>query len=111
MTNTHKDLDVWKLGVDLVLQVYVTTKGFPKEESYGITSQLRRSAVSIPSNIAEGYARESKKELIHYLYISLGSLSKLETQLIISIKLGYIKDESKLDDVEIIRRMLLNLIK
>ena len=87
MTNTHKDLDVWKLGIELVQEVYEVTKVFPKEEMYGLTSQIRRAAVSIPSNIAEGYARESIKELIRFLYISLGSLSELETQLIISIKL------------------------
>ena len=87
MTNTHKDLDVWKLGIELVQEVYEVTKVFPKEEMYGLTSQIRRAAVSIPSNIAEGYARESIKELIRFLYISLGSLSELETQLLISIKL------------------------
>ena len=111
MTNTHKDLDVWKSGIVLVEDIYKITKLFPNEELYGMVSQMRRASVSIPSNIAEGYARDSKKELIHYLYISLGSLSELETQLIISTNLGYIKDESKLDDVEILRRMLLNLIK
>ena len=111
MTNTHKDLDVWKLGIELVEDIYKITKLFPNDELYGMVSQMRRASVSIPSNIAEGYARDSKKELIHYLYISLGSLSELETQLIISTNLGYIKDESKLGDIEILRRMLLNLIK
>ena len=111
MTNTHKDLDVWKLGIVLVEDIYKITKLFPNDELYGMVSQMRRASVSIPSNIAEGYARDSKKELIHYLYISLGSLSELETQLIISTNLGYIKDESKLGDIEILRRMLLNLIK
>jgi len=78
-TNTHKDLDVWKLGIKLVQDIYMHTKSFPKEEVYGLTSQLRRSAVSIPSNIAEGYARAGNKELIQFLYIALGSPSELDT--------------------------------
>lgn len=90
-TNTHKDLDVWELGIKLVEVIYAFTKYFPKEEIYGLTSQLRRSAISVPSNIAEGYARAGNKELIHFLYIALGSLSELETQIIISINLKYIK--------------------
>ena len=111
MTNTHKDLDVWKLGIQLVGDIYASTKSFPKEEVYGLTSQLRRSAVSIPSNIAEGYARAGNKELVHFLYISLGSLSELETQIIISINLKYIQDDILLESIEIVRRKLLNLIK
>ena len=110
-TNTHKDLDVWKLGIELLQKIYEATKRFPSEELYALTSQLRRSAVSIPSNIAEGYARESKREQIHYLYISLGSLSELETQLIISVKLNYLSKDSLLNVIEEIRRKLLNLIK
>lgn len=74
---THKDLDVWKLSVELVLDIYKITKNFPKEEIYGLTSQIRRSAISIPSNIAEGAGRNSKKEYVHFLYNSLGSLSKI----------------------------------
>ena len=109
--STHKDLDVWKLAIDLVERIYEVTKLFPKEELYGLTSQLRRSAVSVPSNIAEGYARNGIKELMHFLYISLGSLSELETQIIISIKLNYTKDESLIMEIEIIRKKLLNLIK
>jgi len=76
----HKDLDVWKRSMDLVQLIYEYTKLFPKEEMYGLTSQMRRAAVSIPSNIAEGAARKGDKEFIQFLMLSLGSLSELETQ-------------------------------
>ncbi len=95
---THKDLDVWKNSISFVTDIYSITKNFPKEEVYGITSQIRRSAVSIPSNIAEGAGRNHVKENIQFLYISLGSLSELETQLIISHNLGFIDNEI-LDDI------------
>ncbi len=108
---THKDLDVWKLGMDLVEEIYKMTKTFPKEELYGLTSQMRRSAISIPSNIAEGAARKGNAEFIQYLYISLGSLSELETQVLISIRLKYLNDESLLDSITIISKKLINLIK
>ncbi len=110
-SQTHKDLEVWKQGIDLVERIYSITNHFPKEELFGLTSQIRRSAISIPSNIAEGYARASRKELTQFLYISLGSLSELETQIIIALKLGFINDEQLLQDIEIVRRKLLNLIK
>ena len=90
---THKELEVWKRGIELVSFVYRVTKEFPLEELYGLTNQIRRSAVSVPSNIAEGSARSSRKELIHFLYISLGSLSELETQMIIARNLGFLSHE------------------
>ena len=108
---THKDLDIWKIGIDLVEAIYEATKNFPKEEMYGLASQMRRAAVSIPSNIAEGAARNSKKEFIQYLYIALGSLSELETQIIISAKLKYPQDNAITDTMEKLRRKLLNFIK
>src|SRR5690625_6766593 len=80
----------------MVNEMYQITKDFPKEESYGLTSQIKRSAVSVPSNIAEGAARNSNKEYIHFLYIALGSLMELDTQLLISYNLQYIKKQ-KLD--------------
>jgi four helix bundle protein len=85
--STHKDLDVWKLGIDLVEQVYKLTATFPKEELYGLVSQIRRAAVSIPANIAEGAARQSQKEYVQFLYIGLSSLSELETHLEIAKRL------------------------
>jgi four helix bundle protein len=86
---TYKDLDVWIRTRGLVKEIYLLTKEFPKEEMYGLSSQMRRSAVSIPSNIAEGYGRKSKNETIHFLHIARGSLYELETQLYISFDLGY----------------------
>ena len=80
----HKDLEVWKKSMDLVSNIYKITESFPNKEIYGLTNQIRRSAVSVPSNIAEGAARSSKKEFIQFLYIALGSLAELETQMIIA---------------------------
>jgi len=88
-TKTHKDLEIWKEGIELVTKIYKLTKDFPDKELYGLTSQMRRAAVSYPSNISEGAARDSITEYIRYIYISLGSLSELETQLIISRNLGF----------------------
>ncbi|MDD2345903.1 MAG: four helix bundle protein [Dysgonamonadaceae bacterium] len=90
---THKDLDAWKNSIGLVTDVYKTTQGFPKIEQFGLTNQIRRSAVSVPSNIAEGAGRKYKKEFIQFLFISLGSLAELETQLIISNNIDYISEE------------------
>lgn len=108
---THKDLDIWKRGIEFVEEIYKTTDNFPKEEKFGLISQIRRAAISYPSNIAEGAARFSKKEFIQYLYISLGSLSEVETQIIIAIKLQYLKATNLLEDIEVLRRMTLNFIK
>jgi len=94
---THKDLEVWKKSIEMVSMIYLVTKSFPKEELYGITNQIRRAAVSVPSNIAEGSGRNSPKEFVQFLYISTGSLSELETQIIISRNLGYINDKQKND--------------
>lgn len=110
---THKDLDVWKKSVLLVTSIYELTKSFPKDEIYGITNQIRRSAVSVSSNIAEGSARQGNKKFIHFLYISLGSLSELETQLIISNNLKYISDSSfkrMMNNLDEIGKMLTGLI-
>jgi len=108
---THKDLDVWKMGLDLVERVYRITGKFPKDEQFGLTSQLRRAVVSIPSNIAEGAARSSKREYVQYLYISLGSLAEAETQLIIANRLQYLNDQDIMENIEHLRRKLLNFIK
>ena len=108
---THKDLDVWKEAMSLVKEIYSLTTNFPKEETYGLASQMRRAAVSIPSNIAEGAARNSGKEFIQFLYVSLGSLAELETQLLLSRELGFLKNEGINGSIERIRKMLLGLIK
>ena len=90
---THKDLEVWKRSIQMVTKIYKETTNFPKEELYGITSQIRRSAISIPSNIAEGAGRNHTKEFIQFLYISMGSLAELETQLIIANNLNFLTNE------------------
>jgi four helix bundle protein len=108
---THKDLEVWKKSIDLVTYVYKITKDFPKEELYGLTTQMRRSAISIPSNIAEGAARKNIKEFIQFLYVALGSFSELETQLIISKNLYYLKSDNLSEEYASIGKMLISLIK
>ena len=85
----HHKLKVWKRAIDFVTGIYKLTEGFPKEEIYGLIGQMRRAAVSIPSNIAEGAARDSKREFRKFLSIAQGSASELETQLIIAEKLGF----------------------
>ena len=76
----HKDLDVWKKGMDLVEKIYSISNSFPDSERFGLTSQIRRAAISVPSNIAEGTGRKSDKELLQFISMALGSLAELETQ-------------------------------
>ena len=90
---THRDLRVWQQSIDFVSSIFLMTRSLPKEELFGLVSQMRRAAVSVPSNIAEGYARGKDKEKIHFLRISSGSMSELETQLTLCLKLGYISQE------------------
>ena len=111
IVKTHKDLEIWQRSMSLVEKIYSKTKALPQEEIYGLTSQTRRSAISIPSNIAEGAARQSNREFIQFLYVALGSLSELETLFMIAERLGYIKDESIINDIEVLRRQLLNFLK
>ncbi len=109
--NDYKELDVWKKGIALVVAIYETIKKFPKEETYALADQIKRAAVSIPSNIAEGASRNSKKEFIQFLSIALGSTSELETQIIIAEKVGYIQNGENLrSDITIVRKMLNALI-
>ena len=90
----HKNLDAWKNSIELTVQTYHLTKVFPKSERFGLTSQMRRAAVSVASNIAEGAGRNSKKEFIRFLNTAQGSLSELDTQVIICKQLGYISDDT-----------------
>lgn len=109
---THRDLEVWKKSMDFAELIFYETKKFPKDEIYGLISQLRRSSVSTASNIAEGAARESSKEFIHFLYIALGSLAESETQLLLAKRFQYIADEKKYFQImSEIRGMILGLIK
>ena len=90
---SYQDLIVWQKAIDLVVQVYATTRTFPKDELYGLNSQMRRAAVSVPSNIAEGHSRASTGEFKQFLGHARGSLAELETQLTIAAKLGYLSTE------------------
>src|SRR5450755_5060071 len=91
--STYRDLIVWKKSVELVTEVYAITKGFPRDEIYGLTSQLRRSAVSVPSNIAEGQGRATKGEFVQFLANARGSLYELKTQTLIAKELGFLSPE------------------
>jgi len=111
---SYKDLNIWKRSIVAVEDIYKITKNFPKEEIYGLTSQLRRSAVSIPSNIAEGFARFSNKEYKQFLFISLGSCAELSTQIIISLQLEYLESKEAdqlLNEIDEISKMTMSLIK
>ena len=111
---SYKELDVWKKGIEIVDVVYKMTGTFPKEERYGLATQMRRAAVSIASNIAEGFARQHTKEYQQFCYIALGSCAELETQLIIAQRRNYVSSEtfSELEDyLDHESRMLMNLIK
>ena len=108
----HKDLDVWKKSMSLVEEIYKLTVSFPANEMYGLTSQIKRAAVSVPSNIAEGSGRKGDKEFIQFLYISLGSVAEVETQVLLAQRLGFIEEnELILKDIEDIKQMLNGLIR
>ena len=113
MLKHYRELKVWQKAYNLCLDIYKVTKDFPKEERYGLTSQIRRSAVSIPSNIAEGYGRKTTQEYIHFLYIAYGSNCELETQVLLSIDLRYLKKKDSVrikEGIEEVERMLKGLI-
>jgi four helix bundle protein len=109
---TYRDLLVWQKSIDLVTKIYQATKAFPKEENYGLVLQIRRCAVSVPSNIAEGYGRNSTNDYLRFLQIALGSLFEIQTQAQIALNLGYLdKDDFKevYDSSREIERMLSSL--
>ena len=111
---THKDLQVWNNSIELVKIIYRITNEFPSNEIYCLTNQIRRAIISIPSNIAEGAGRHSRKEFVRFLQIAMGSLSELETQLIISENLGYLQKnilEDLINKMNLIRAQLIGLIK
>jgi four helix bundle protein len=110
---SYRDLKVWRKGIDLVKDVYALLDKFPKHEHYALADQLRRSAVSVPSNIAEGQARQHTKEFRQFLYAALGSAAEVDTQFVIACELGYVSDKEALriaEQVGEIRRMTYTLI-
>jgi four helix bundle protein len=114
MMKNYKDLKVWQKSYQLSLVIYKTTKGFPKEERYSLTSQIRRAAVSVPSNIAEGYGRKTTPDYIRSLYIAYGSHCELDTQILLAGEIGYITPVQLKNiqiDIAEVERMLKALIK
>lgn len=107
---SYKDLIVWQKSIRLVSEIYKISKKFPVEERYGLTSQIQRAAVSVPSNIAEGRGRRSRKDFVQFLYFSLGSLAELDTQLIIAKELSYIEkaDYNTIEGLLVEVRMMLS---
>jgi len=109
-----KRLDVWKKAIELGEEIYKVTADFPKDEMYGLVSQMRRAIVSISSNIAEGCGRRTSKDFIGFLYNAMGSISEVESQLFISGKLGYIKDkrvDELVEELKELAKMLYGFIK
>ena len=110
----HQKLEAWAKGIELVIAIYKNSEHFPKEERYGLTSQIRRAAVSIPANIAEGAGRHSRKEFAHFLSNSQGSASELETELIIANRLGYLDEASftlLIRELDRIGRLITGLVR
>jgi four helix bundle protein len=111
---SFRDLDIWQKGIILVKDVYKETQNFPKEEICGLTSQMRRAAISTPSNIAEGHIRQHRPEFKQFPSVALGSLAELETQIIISRELGYISaeiSERLIGQITSLSKMIRSLIK
>ncbi|SHE88004.1 four helix bundle protein [Psychroflexus salarius] len=108
----YKKLNVWKESIELVKQIYLVTANFPKEEKYGLISQLRRASVSIPSNIAEGNSRSSDRDYKRFVEIAYGSALELETQLIISVELKFIDENNEIfSQLEQVKKLLSGFIK
>lgn len=111
---SFRDLKIWQLGIEIVEDIYKDIKKFPPEELYALSAQMRRSVVSMPSNIAEGFQRRHNKEYRQFLYISLGSAAELETHIEIAVRIGYLSDERKsflLEKIDHFSRMTMALLK
>lgn len=114
MTIPYKNLIIWQKSFALACNIYKVTETFPHKEMYGLTSQIQRAAVSIPSNIAEGSKRTTKKDFIHFLHIALGSCAELETQILLVQEIGYLKKERSatlLRDIDEVMRLLGGFLK
>ena len=111
---SYRDLRIWQSGMDLAEQCYLSTRLFPKEELFGLTSQIRRAATSVPANIAEGHGRELSRSFVQYLRIAQGSLKELETHLMLATRVGYLDDTAQdelLARTEEIGKMIRSLIR
>jgi four helix bundle protein len=111
---SYRDLEVWQKSMGLAKEVYQVTSSFPADEKFGLTNQMRRAAVSIPSNLAEGHARSGTQEFKHFISIAIGSVAELETQILLSAELGYLNKNRKsdlLEQLDIIGKMLRGLYK
>jgi four helix bundle protein len=111
---SHNKLEAWKKSVDFVVEVYKATDGFPKEEKFGLTSQIRRASVSILANIAEGVGRKSDKEFLYFLSNAQGSASEVETELLIAFRLGFLQEvryKNLYQELDEIGRMITGLSK
>ena len=110
MKRNHRNLRAWQQAVDLVCSIYRFTEAFPESERYGLTSQMRRASVSVPANIAEGFARSGTKELLHFLSIASGSLSELDTLAEVAVKLGYVSSANKIQqDIDDVSGLIMGL--
>jgi len=111
---SYRDLEVWQKSMVLAKEVYQVTSGFPTDEKFGLTNQMRRAAVSIPSNLAEGHARSGTQEFKHFISIAIGSVAELETQILLSVELGYLNRDRENDllvELDTIGKMLRGLHK
>ena len=111
---SYRDLEVWQKGMSFAKYIYQVTAGFPVEERFSLVNQIRRAAISIPSNIAEGHARSGTGEFQHFISISMGSIAEVETQILIAADLGYLNNDVKnniLSELDIIGKMLRGLYK
>ena len=114
MLRSYRDLLVWQKAIEFAILIYRLSDGFPRTESYGLTSQMRRASVSVPSNIAEGYGRGSRKEYLQFLFIAQGSSKELETQTILSQPLSYAtaaRADRILSEAEVVGKMPASLIR
>ena len=109
MKRNHRSLVAWQKAIELVERVYAETASFPKEELFGLTSQMRRAAVSVPANIAEGAARSGAKELVRFLAIATASLSELDTHMEIARRLGYLKSDKLTQEIDTVSALLMGL--
>ena len=110
MKRNHRSLKAWQQSIALVENVYKATRTFPKDETFGLVSQMRRAAVSVPANIAEGSARSGTKELLHFLSIAAASLSELDTHVEISIRVGYLTDDALVREIDDVGGLIMGLI-